>query len=119
MTGRGRRIPSAVLAAAALTIALTACTGSNTDRTGGGSAHPPLILHMPDVLSAEEMQPFVDAVQRLSKGSISIDVEEHWHPTSVSAETELVRHVQAGNAPLGVVPARAWRRDLALLRCNR
>lgn len=103
-----RHAISAMVATAGLVTTVAACNGGATDRTGGATAKHPVVLHVADAISAEELQPFIDQVARLSKGSISLDVKAHWHGTSLTGEIELVQALQAGQVDLGVVPVRAW-----------
>jgi TRAP-type C4-dicarboxylate transport system substrate-binding protein len=84
--------------------------GCNTavDRAGGGDDSEPTVLRMVDPFFGVETQPFVDAVNRLSHGSLRIDDQINWHQGDLTAESDLIGYVRRGGAPLGVAPARAW-----------
>jgi len=84
--------------------------GCNTavDRAGGSGDPEPTVLRMVDSLFGVETQPFVDAVSRLSHGSLQIDDEIDWHKGDLGAEADLIGYVRRGGAPLGVAPVRAW-----------
>ena len=84
--------------------------GCNTavDRAGGGGDPEPTVLRMVDPLFGVETQPFVDAVSRLSHGSLRIDHQINWHKGDLGAESDLIGYVRRGGAPLGVTPVRAW-----------
>lgn len=55
-----------------------------------------------------ELQPFVAAVDRLSGGALRIKLQNQWHAGQRAGEADLVRHVQAGGAQLGLAPVRPW-----------
>jgi TRAP-type C4-dicarboxylate transport system substrate-binding protein len=63
---------------------------------------------MVDPLFGVETQPFVDAVSRLSHGTLRIDDQTNWHQGDLGAESDLIGYVRRGGAPLGVAPVRAW-----------
>jgi TRAP-type C4-dicarboxylate transport system substrate-binding protein len=87
---------------------LLAGCSSAVDRAGGGSDPKPTVLRMVDPLFGVETQPFVDAVTRLSHGSLRIDDQINWHQGDLGAESDLIGYVRRGGAPLGVAPVRAW-----------
>jgi TRAP-type C4-dicarboxylate transport system substrate-binding protein len=88
-------------------LVLAGCN-SAVDRAGGGGDPEPTVLRMVDPLFGVETQPFVDAVNRLSHGSLRIDDQINWHQGDLTAETDLIGYVRRGGAPLGVAPVRAW-----------
>ena len=88
-------------------LVLAGCTTA-VDRAGGGDDPEPTVLRMVDPLFGVETQPFVDTVNRLSHGSLRIDDQINWHQGDVTAESDLIRFVRRGGAPLGVAPVRAW-----------
>lgn len=61
-----RRRPAVVLAAAAL-LTVVGCSAS-VDKAGGRKAQHPLVLHVLNTRSSDEVQPFVDRVAALSGG---------------------------------------------------
>jgi TRAP-type C4-dicarboxylate transport system substrate-binding protein len=88
-------------------LVLAGCN-SAVDRAGGGGDPEPTVLRMVNPLVGIEVQPFVDAVTRLSHGSLRIDLQNNWHLGEPGAESDLVGYVRRGRAPLGVTPVRAW-----------
>ena len=90
-----------------LALALAGCA-SDVDKAGGAKAADPVVLHMVNALGGEELQPFVDAVDRLSRGAVTVELENLWHSGDVQSEADLVAHVRSGGSVLGVVPARVW-----------
>jgi TRAP-type transport system periplasmic protein len=64
-------------------------------------------------LAAGEVDPwelafFVDAVRRLSSGSLMIEVRTRWRAGEATYETGLIKDVMAGKADLGVAGVRAF-----------
>jgi TRAP-type C4-dicarboxylate transport system substrate-binding protein len=55
-----------------------------------------------------EVASFVDAVRRLSNGSLTIDVKTEWRWGEATYETGLIKDVMAGKADLGVAGVRAF-----------
>jgi TRAP-type C4-dicarboxylate transport system substrate-binding protein len=88
-------------------VVLAGCN-SAVDRAGGGGDPQPTVLRMVDPLFGIEAQPFIDAVARLSHGSLRIDHQVNWHKGDLGAESDLIGYVRRGGAPLGVSPVRAW-----------
>jgi TRAP-type C4-dicarboxylate transport system substrate-binding protein len=87
---------------------LLAGCNSAVDRAGGGGDPKPAVLRMVNPLTSLEVQPFVDAVARLSHGSLRIDLQNDWHKGDLAAESDLIGYVRRGGSPLGVTPVRAW-----------
>jgi len=81
---------------------------SSTDKAGGVRTSEPVVLSMVNPLDGWQVQPFLNEVARRSQGSIRIELESAWHQGDIKSEADLIRHVQAGKASLGLAPARAW-----------
>ena len=72
----------------------------------------PRVLHLALFLSdGEEIQPFLDNVQRLSHGTLRIEVHGNWRSGEPDFERRLIGDVRAGKADLGAVGSRAWDGD--------
>jgi TRAP-type transport system periplasmic protein len=111
-TRRGRT-GAAVVLVSALVLVATACAGADDDKAGGNSGEKPVTLTLantdtdPTNLDSAD---FVAAVERLSGGSIRVDVTFGWRSSegAESAENGAVDDVRAGKVDLAVIPARAW-----------
>lgn len=99
-------IPLATTLAASLLV--TGCGNGSVDKAGGTPKAKPVTLTMVTPLAAEEMQPFLAAVQSLSGDTVRITLEPKWHLGLSDAEQASIRYVQAGKADLGGAPVRAW-----------
>ncbi len=106
MCGRPVRL-LLICVAVSLNLVLAGCTPS-VNKAGGTSQTHPVVLTMVNPGSADEVQPFVAAVERLSKGALRIELDNNWHGGQARAEADLVRYVQAGHGWLGVAPVRVW-----------
>ena len=102
----------AVLAAASLSAVAAGCSGSGEDKAGGGGSQDDkpavltLAVHDPAYTASE----FAAAVQRLSSGTIDVQIRGRWRVGDADYERGLVEDVQDGRADLGVVGARIWDR---------
>jgi TRAP-type C4-dicarboxylate transport system substrate-binding protein len=101
----GRRTLAA--AVAGVTLLVAGCT-SGTDRSGGSKPRNAVVLHVLSTRGGAEVHPFTDAVTSLSRGALRLDVSDKWERTSVTAEADAIKALQAGQADLGIVPARAF-----------
>jgi TRAP-type transport system periplasmic protein len=103
-----------VAAAAALFVA--ACSTDEQASSGGddkaGGAADPVVLTMADFTSGLNYEPavqyFVDQVERLSGGSLQIDVSHEWGGFAADAEQQVVRDVAAGEIDLAWVGTRVF-----------
>jgi TRAP-type transport system periplasmic protein len=89
-----------ISAAALAVIAAAGCAQGSHDRVGGTVRHPPTILTLAVSAGAGQTREWVDAVQRLSHGSLRIELRRAPHP---------IADARAGRADIGVVPVRAVR----------
>ena len=97
------------LALAALGASAVGCHGSSANRAGGGAKNGPLILTLANGNPGDtDVGEWVQAVERLSHGSIRIDIRGIWRQGQRDAEAAIIRDVQLGRADAGVAPARAW-----------
>ena len=99
----------------AITVALvTSCgTAGNRDKAGGngGRANPTTLTLATADTDQRDIGEFVAAVDRLSHGSLRIDVPSGIHAKDVSYETELIADVRAGRYDMAQVGARAFDLD--------
>lgn len=100
------RYPAAY-AALSLCLAAAGCA-STVNKAGGTPAPDTVVLTMLNPGGGNELGPFIAAVDRLSGGTLRIDLESRWHAGQLTAEADVVREVRAGTAPLGLAPVRTW-----------
>jgi TRAP-type C4-dicarboxylate transport system substrate-binding protein len=104
------RITRLGLIAGALTAALAvgACGGGDTGRAGGKPAGKTTVLKLANANGqADELQLFIDQVDKLSDGRLRIEAANGWRRGETDYETGLLQDVKAGKADLGWVGSRA------------
>jgi TRAP-type C4-dicarboxylate transport system substrate-binding protein len=100
---------STLLAALVIALAASACSGSGVDKAGGTRTKPPVVLtlanheHGPD-----DVQFWVEEVQRRSGGSLRIEVQNQWRDQEIDYDKGTIADVQAGKVQLAKVAARAY-----------
>jgi TRAP-type transport system periplasmic protein len=94
-------------AAATLAVAASACAGSGEDKAGGSSRGKPVVLTLA-LDNGVDSDEFVKAVERLSGGSVRIDVKASWRRGQFDQEAQTIADVRAGKFDLALVGARAW-----------
>jgi TRAP-type transport system periplasmic protein len=88
---------------------LAGCTGPRLDKAGGGQAPQPVVLTLANSDGVSwELDGFAGEVQRLSAGTMRIDIKSRWRFGQVQYENGLIEDVRAGRADLGVAGSRAW-----------
>ena len=99
-----------VIAAVALGIVVVGCGGTGDDRAGGKRSPKAVTLTLANPLpSPDELRPFVDEVERISRGKVEIRFRNEWLSWPWRrTEAALIRDVAAGKADLGWVGSRAW-----------
>src|SRR6476659_7250025 len=93
-----------------LALAAVGCGGGRDDKAGGENgrtAATVLELANGDT-RGRDTAAFVGAVQRLSHGSLVIQVRPNAHKGDVDYEREIVRDVRSGRVAMGKVGARVW-----------
>lgn len=77
------------------------------DKAGGEApAGEPVVLTMLNPFDPLESMPFADAVDRLSRGALRIEMRSP--EDDARADADVIRAVLDGQAALGLTPARAW-----------
>jgi TRAP-type C4-dicarboxylate transport system substrate-binding protein len=98
-----------LLAAAAVALAASACSGSGVDKAGGTRTEPPVVLTLADhEQGPKDVQFWIEAVQRRSGGSLAIQVTNQWRHQEVDYDKATIADVQAGKVQLAKVAARAY-----------
>jgi TRAP-type C4-dicarboxylate transport system substrate-binding protein len=94
---------------AAVMAVLAGCTGPGLDKAGGQQAGQPVVLTLASFNGETgELDGFTNEVQRLSGGTMRVDIRSGWRQGQVQFEKGLIADVRAGKADLGVVGSRAW-----------
>ena len=102
------RLRSALLAAAALVAVVAACGGSGGDKAGGNAAGKPIVLTLASHDPLYAYGTFAAAVERLSGGSIRIQIRGNWRDGEVDYERGIIRDVRDGKVQLAIVGVRVW-----------
>jgi TRAP-type C4-dicarboxylate transport system substrate-binding protein len=98
-----------ILISIALSAALLAACGNSSDRTGRPTTGKPVTLTFANGNgTTPDVQPFADAVARLSGGHIRIKFRSDWGRGRRDYEQRLIRDVAAGKVDLGWTGARAF-----------
>jgi TRAP-type C4-dicarboxylate transport system substrate-binding protein len=95
------------VAAALLALAGTGCGGASNDKAGG-VRHDPIVLTLAVHETGRAVQEWIDAVERLSGGSLQIEVKRGWRGHEVNYEKSTVADVRSGKVDLASIPARAY-----------
>jgi TRAP-type transport system periplasmic protein len=89
-----------------LALMLSGCAA--VDRAGNEPAAETVTLTAVNPLGGDEFQPYLRAVEKLSGGTVRIDVEEEWHVGDLDNEKDAVEQARQGTVDLAFVPVRAW-----------
>jgi TRAP-type C4-dicarboxylate transport system substrate-binding protein len=101
-----RSLPAlTVLAAAACAVG---CAGLTHDRAGGSRRTKPVVLTLASHDTGAGAREWIDAVQRLSGGSVRITQRPDWRDREVDYERDTIADVRSGKVDLAVIPARAY-----------
>ena len=99
----------ALLAALAVMLAAAACSGSGVDKAGGTQTPQPVVLTLADhEQNPEDVQFWIDEVQRRSGGSLRIQVTNRWRDQELAYDKATIADVQAGKVQLAKINARAY-----------
>jgi TRAP-type transport system periplasmic protein len=102
-----RRLATLGVVATALCLITCACSGS-VDKAGGTVPEPTRTLKLLNPRFADEVEPFVDEVAKLSAGALVLEQGEQFERGSADSEVEAIKALQAGRADLAVIPVRAF-----------
>ena len=102
----GRRVAATVAVTVTSLLATSGCGA--VDRAGSPAPATVVSLHAVNILDGEELEPFVQRVNRLSHGTIRLELRNNWHPGQPDNEADAVRAVRAGRVDVAFVPVRAW-----------
>ena len=99
----------ALLAALAFMLTAAACSGPGVDKAGGTRTKPPVVLTLADhEENPNDVQFWIDEVQRRSGGSLRIQVTNRWRDQEFAYDKATIADVQAGKVQLAKVNARAY-----------
>src|SRR5215207_8924009 len=101
--------PDPFLVVLALSGALLAGCGASTNKATGARVAKPVVLTLanPNAVDADVGE-WLQAVERLSHGTVRIELRSDWRSDEVQAERGTLRDVRAGRVDLAKIPARAW-----------
>ena len=99
----------ALLAALAVILTAAACSGPGVDKAGGTRTQQPVVLTLADhEQTPDDVQFWVDEVQRRSGGSLRIQVTNRWRDQEFAYDKATIADVQAGKVQLAKVAARVY-----------
>ena len=99
----------ALLAALAVMLAAAACSDSGVDKAGGTRTPQPVVLTLADhEQNPDDVQLWIDEVQRRSAGSLRIQVTNRWRDQEFAYDKATIADVQAGKVQLAKVNARVY-----------
>jgi TRAP-type C4-dicarboxylate transport system substrate-binding protein len=99
----------AVVGLVVVALATAACSGSGVDKAGGTRTRQPVVLTLADHEEGpEDVQFWIEEVQRRSGGSLRIQVANNWRVQEVAYDKDTIADVQAGKVQLAKVAARAY-----------
>ena len=92
-----------------MVLAASACSGSNVDKAGGTRTEPPVVLTLANHEEGpQDVQYWVEEVQRRSGGSLRIQVTNRWRDQEFAYDKATIADVQAGKVQLAKVNARVY-----------
>jgi TRAP-type transport system periplasmic protein len=99
-----------VFLAASLALALTACSGSGTDKAGGEKERQPVVLKLASTTGdiPPQLQVFAEEVVRRSDETLRIQFEPEWRRNDPNAERGIIEDVKAGKVDMAWVGARVF-----------
>ena len=98
-----------LLAAVALALAVSACSGSGVDKAGGTRTEQPVVLTLANhEQGPEDVMYWIEEVERRSGGSLRIQVQNQWRDQEFAYDKGTIADVQVGRVQLAKVAARAY-----------
>jgi TRAP-type C4-dicarboxylate transport system substrate-binding protein len=88
--------------------------GDDSDKAGGERRGEAVVLRLANHDSSLDLDEYVDAVERLSDGSIRIELENGWRKGQVDYEPRTIEDVRDGEVEMAKISARAF--DVAGVR---
>jgi TRAP-type C4-dicarboxylate transport system substrate-binding protein len=97
---------------AVLALAVTACSGSSSDKAGGVEKQEPVVLKFANVngVTEPQLQVFAEEVIRRSGGTLRIQFKPEWRGGDPDAEVGTIEDVKAGKVDMAWVGARVFDR---------
>ena len=90
-------------------LAIAGCGGGGGDRAGGARTAPPTVLTLANSNGdSHALEPFADAVERVSGGALKLRFSNNWRSGEPGYEAALIRDVADGKADLGWAGSRAF-----------
>jgi TRAP-type C4-dicarboxylate transport system substrate-binding protein len=97
------------MCAIAVSGALAAGCGTPTNKATGGHNVRPIVLSLANWEDGDyDVGEWVHAVERLSHGTLKIDVRGGWRRTELNSDAATLEDVRAGRVDLAHIPTRAW-----------
>jgi TRAP-type C4-dicarboxylate transport system substrate-binding protein len=107
--GPSRTRACTLIATLVVAFIASACSGSGADKAGGTRAKPPVVLTLADhEQGPEQVQSWIEEVQRRAGGSLRIQVTNHWRDQEAAYDKATIADVQGGRVQLAKVNARAY-----------
>src|SRR6266545_7870625 len=104
-----RSLRFALIAAAALLApAAAGCGGGSSDRVGGTRPPQTVVLTIASHEGGADVLEWIEAVERLSHGSLRIEVKDGWRRNQVDYEKASIADVRLGKVDLASIPARSY-----------
>jgi TRAP-type C4-dicarboxylate transport system substrate-binding protein len=99
-----------LLATVVVTLAAAACSGpGGMDKAGGTKTKPPVVLILAEhEQGPDEVQSWIEEVQRRAGGSLRIQVTHRWRDQEVAYDKATIADVQAGKVALAKIAAGAY-----------
>lgn len=97
-----------VITTIGLASALLGCQATPAADRAGGAPAPTTLTLITGETDPSEVQPFVNAVRRLTDGSLTIEVKTDWREGEATYESGIIEDVIDGKADLGVTGVRAF-----------
>ena len=104
--------PAGVLLLGVALMVVASCGEPHANKAGGQRARPPIVLAIADHESrGRDLGEFIEAVSRLSGGSMRIAVRGPWRQFEIDYERGIVADVRAGRVDVGIVGVRSSTRS--------
>jgi TRAP-type C4-dicarboxylate transport system substrate-binding protein len=81
------------------------------EKAGGSVPAEPVVLRMLNPIDPSSTEDFIDQVNKVSDGMLTIEPIDHWHedaPDRATRERSIFDAIRSGEAPLAATAVRAW-----------